>query len=84
LPFEFRTIEQISLKLRGPGPLPQTEINDSFIFAEAALLGCGLFLTSDSHFLELDFKLVMLELKACNVSVPVIASPRELVRKFYR
>ena len=51
---------------------------------DAALLGCGLFLTSDSHFLELDFKLVMLELKACNVSVPVIASPRELVRKFYR
>ena len=55
----------------------------SFIFAEAALLGSRPFLTSDSHFTELDFQLLTLELKAPDVSVPAIASPREILRKFY-
>jgi predicted nucleic acid-binding protein len=84
VPFEFGIIEQISLKLRRAGLLPEAEVNDSFILAEAALLGCGLFLSSDAHFTELDFQLLTLELKACDVSVPSIASPREILRKFYR
>ena len=56
----------------------------AFILAEAALLGCGLFLISDAHFAILDFQLLTLELKASDVSVPAIASPREILRKFYR
>ena len=82
LPVQFGITEQISLKLRRAGLLPETEANDSFILAEAALLGSGLFLTSDSHFAELDFQLLTLELKASDVSVPAIASPREILRKF--
>ena len=84
LPVEFGITEQISLKLRQAGLLPETECNDSFILAEAALLGCGLFLTSDSHFADLDFQLLALELKASDVSVPAIASPHDILRKFYR
>lgn len=84
LPVEFGIIEQISRKLRRKGLLPDTEVNDSFILAEAALLGCGLFLTSDAHFANLDFQLLTLELKASDVSVPAIASPREILHKFYR
>jgi len=73
----------LSLKLRGAGLLPETEVNDSFILAEAALLGCGLFLTSDSHFTGLDFQRLALELKASDVSVPVIGRPRDVVRRFW-
>ena len=64
--------------------LPETEVNDSFILAEAALLGCGLFVSSDSHFIALDFQHLTLELKASDVSVPAIASPQDIVHKFYR
>ena len=55
-----------------------------FILAEAALLGCGLFLTGDSHFAEMNLQMLAFVLRAANVSVPSIASPREIVRKFYR
>ena len=84
LPVEFGITEQISLKLRRAGLLPESEVNDSFILAEAALLGCGLFLTSDAHFAELDFQLLTLELNASDVAAPAIASPRQILRKFYR
>ena len=83
LPVEFGITEQISLKLRRARVLPETETNDSFILAEAALLGSGLFLTSDSHFTNLDYPLLILELKASDVAVPAIASPRGIVRRFY-
>jgi len=83
LPVELGITEQISLKLRGAGLLPETEVNDSFILAEAALLGCGLFLTSDSHFTGLDFQRLALELRASDVSVPVIGTPRDIVRRFW-
>jgi PIN domain len=83
LPVEFGITEQISLKLRRAGLLPEIEANDSFILAEVALLGSGLFLTSDSHFANLDFQLLTLELKASDVSAPAIASPREILRRFY-
>jgi len=83
LPVELGITEQISLKLRGAGLLPETEVNDSFILAEAALLGCGLFLTSDFHFTGLDFQRLALELRASDVSVPVIGRPRDIVRRFW-
>ena len=54
------------------------------ILAEAALLGCAVLLTSDSHLRGLDYARLTWELKACDVSVPVIATPREIVKKFFR
>jgi len=84
LPVEHGITEQIARKLRSAGLLPESEINDSFILAEAALLGCSLLVSSDAHFTSLDFQLLSLELKASDVSVPVIASPRDLIHKFYR
>ncbi len=58
LPVEYGITERIALKLRHAGLLPETEINDSFILAEAALLGCGLLVSSDEHFTSLDFQLL--------------------------
>ena len=84
LPVEHGITEQIALRLRREELLPETEINDSFILAEAALLGCGMLVSSDEHFAALDFQRLTLELNASDVSVQAISSPREILRKFYR
>ena len=63
--------------------LPETEVNDGLILAEAALLGCTLLLTSDEHLRGVDLTRLTFELQACNAGVPVIATPREIVRKFF-
>jgi hypothetical protein len=46
-------IEQIGLKLRLRGIIPDEEQNDALIIAEAALLGCSILLSSDHHMLEI-------------------------------
>lgn len=56
--------------------LPAAELNDARILAEAAVLGC-LLLVIDAFRLNL----VMHEL---DLSVPVISTPRDLIRRFYR
>ena len=50
---------------------------------EAGLLGCTLLLTSDGHLRDLDFRMAMLVIKSYDVEIPVIATPREVVRKFF-
>lgn len=74
--------EQIARRLRTAGLLPETEVNDSFVVAEAALLGCAILLTGDEHLRGMDFPRITFELQSFAVAAPVIATPRELVRKF--
>jgi predicted nucleic acid-binding protein len=79
--------EQISLKLRLAGILPDEEVNDSFVLAEAALIGCKLLLSSDAHLLDAQrhpaFRAVLAE---CDVDGDelVIARPRDIAAKFFR
>jgi len=82
VPVGHGIVERIAQRLRGAGLLPEEEVHDSLILAEAALLGCAVLLTSDSHLRGLDYSRLTWELNACDVSVPVIATPREIVRKF--
>ena len=63
--------------------LPVTEVNDSLILAETALLECGLLLTSDQHLRAVDHERLALVLNPFELVPPVIASPREIVRKFF-
>lgn len=78
--------EQISFKLRSRGIVPDEEQNDAAIIAEAALLGCAMLLSSDSHLLEAgahpQFHPLLQE---CSVDGDglVIARPREIVRRFF-
>jgi len=65
------------------GLLPEEEVNDGMILAEAALLGCSILLTSDDHLRSMDFARLAFELQAFQAGVPVIATPREIVRKFF-
>ena len=77
-------VEIIASKVRASGLVPAEETHDALILAEAALLGCGILLTSDAHLRGMDFQRLTLLLQDFDVAAPVIATPREIVRKFFR
>jgi len=74
--------ERIAERIREDGILPIEEVNDSLLLAESALLGCSMLLTSDEHLRGIDFERLTLALQAFDLSAPIIATPREIVRKF--
>ena len=76
--------ERIAARLREQDLIPDEEVNDSLVLAESALLGCSMLLTSDEHLRGIDFQRLILELQAFDVVAPVIAKPREIVRKFFQ
>ena len=84
LPFPAELGEEIASELRTRGLLPAAEVHDALILAEAALLGCGMLLTSDEHLRGIDHELLTLVLNPYDLAPPLIASPREIVRKFFR
>ena len=54
------------------------------LLAEAAFLECALLVTSDAHLRGVDHELLTLVLNPFDLTPPVIATPREIVRKFFR
>jgi predicted nucleic acid-binding protein len=80
-------VEQISFKLRSAGILPNEEANDASVLAEAALIGCQILLTSDSHLIEAqehpDLRQTLKDFDVEGESI-VIARPRTIVQKFFR
>jgi predicted nucleic acid-binding protein len=64
--------------------LPASEINDAQILAESAALGCSVLLTSDEHLRGIDFQRLSFELAPFELGAPVIATPKEIVRKFFK
>ena len=83
VPVGHGIVERIADKLQDSGLMPAEEYNDGLILAEAALLGCAILLTGDAHLRGLGFQRASLELKAFDVEMPVIATPREIVNKFF-
>jgi predicted nucleic acid-binding protein len=78
------TARRIGRRLRASGLIPLEEVNDGMILAEAALLGCAILLTSDAHLRGVDFTRLAFELQACDASAPIVATPREIARKFFQ
>lgn len=76
-------VERIAANIRERGYLPAEEINDSFILAEAALLGCVLLVTADNHLLDVPPGPLRLLLNAHDVAAPLIVSPRKIARDFF-
>ncbi len=79
-------VEQIGLKMRLRGIIDDAEVHDSEIIAEAALIGCNLLLTSDSHLLAAQDGGALHDfLKDCDVDGDniVIGSPRTIASKFF-
>jgi predicted nucleic acid-binding protein len=77
-------VAKIAGRLLQAALLPAAEANDAQILAESAAIGCSMLLTSDEHLRAIDFQLLAFELAPFEVSAPVIATPREIVRKFFR
>jgi hypothetical protein len=84
LPFPTDYIKQIAAEIRRRELVPVGEVHDSLVMVEAAFLECVLLLTSDAHLRGVDHELLTLVLKPFDLTPPVIATPREIVRKFFR
>ena len=52
--------------------------------AESALLEARLLISSDQHLRGIDFERLSIELQAFDLTAPVIPTPAEVVRKFFR
>ena len=77
-------IARVGQGLRERELIPWAEVNDALIVAESAALGCSMLLTSDEHLRGIDFERLCFELQGFDLVAPVIATPREIVQKFFR
>ncbi len=82
IPVGHGIIETVARKLRREKLIPEQEINDSLILAEAALANCTILITSDEHIRAVDPALLSLTLKSCDVQTIIVRTPREIVRQF--
>lgn len=84
IPLGFDQVERIAERLRHQGLLPEEEVHDSVIIAEAVALGCALLTSSDAELAGVDHEKLTVELSRFDLLAPVIATPREIVKKFFR
>ena len=84
LPVPPALVEEVAREVRFRKLLPEEEVHDSLILAETAFAGCGLLLTSDEHLRAIDHEHLTLVLNAFELVPPVIATPGEIVKKFFR
>ncbi len=84
VPLGDRYVAKIAQRLLQANLLPVSEANDAQILAESAALGCSVLLTSDEHLRAVDFQRLTFELGPFELIAPVIATPREIVRKFFQ
>lgn len=84
VPLGFDHVGRIAERLRRCGLLPEEEVHDSMVLAEAAAMGCALLTSSDGHLRAVDSVRLACELAKFDLIAPVIATPREIVRRFFR
>ncbi len=84
LPFASERAAELAAEFRRRRLLPVEEIHDSLILAETVLLDCDILLTSDEHLRAIDHQQLTWILNQRDLTAPVIATPREIVRKFFR
>ena len=82
VPVGHGIVETVAAKLRRRHLIPEKEVNDSYILAEAALANCTLLISSDEHLRGADATLLSLTLKSCDVGVILVRTPAEIVRQF--
>jgi hypothetical protein len=83
LPVGHGIVERVAEALRTTGLIPASEVNDSQLVVESALIGARLLLSSDEHLRGVDFERLTIELRKFDLTPPVIATPSEVVRKFF-
>ena len=77
-------VEEAVRRLRHSGLVPYPERNDAAVIAESAVLYSVLLVSNDSHLLAVDHRRLGLLFRELDLPVPLIISPREVVKKFYR
>ena len=82
IPVGHGIVETVAAKLRSHRLLPESEVNDSYILAEAALADCSILITSDEHLRGADATLLSLTLRSCDVGTILVRTPIEIVRQF--
>src|SRR5438445_3212942 len=55
LPVGHGIVDQIAQALRGKGLIPEREVNDSYLVAEAGLVGASILLSSDAHVKDIPY-----------------------------
>ena len=83
LPVGHGIVERVAEALRAAGLIPAPEVNDSQLVVESALMGARLLLSSDEHLRGVDFERLTIALQKFDLTAPVIATPAEVVRKFF-
>jgi predicted nucleic-acid-binding protein len=83
IPVGRGSVAEIARKIRRADLIPDDEVNDSLIVAEAGLVAATLLLSSDAHIKDLDQARLTMLLAASDVSTPLIAAPAKIVRQFY-
>lgn len=83
VPVGHGIVERIAQTVRDKGLIPEGEINDSYIVAEAGLLGVSILLSSDAHLKDLPHAELRLVMDAADVRTPLIASPWKIVHQFF-
>ena len=78
-----RMVEEAARQILLRDLLPPEERNDATIIAESAVLNSILLVSNDSHLLAVDHRRLGLLFRELDLPVPLIVSPREIVRKFY-
>jgi predicted nucleic acid-binding protein len=76
-------VEETARKIRVARLLPEEEINDSYIIAEAALANVEILLSSDEHLKGIDQAKLKRILDDCDLTGTVIFSPWKIVKQFY-
>jgi predicted nucleic acid-binding protein len=84
LPSGHALAQRLAATFLTSGLLPREEIHDAMILSESILLDCAVLLTSDDHLRSVDHEQLTFLLRAHRLPVPVIATPKEIVRKFFR
>lgn len=83
VPVGHGIVERIAQTIRDKDLIPAEEINDSYIVAEAGLLGVSILLSSDAHLKDIPHAELRLVLDAADVRTPLIASPWKIVHQFF-
>jgi predicted nucleic acid-binding protein len=87
-PVDFNAVQEAIaanalLRLRDSGLIPYEERNDASIVAEAAVLNCVLLVSRDSHLTGIDRDKLALLLRQLDLAAPIIATPEDLLKRFY-
>jgi rRNA-processing protein FCF1 len=82
IPVGHGIVEETARKIRGAGLIPEEEVHDSFIVAEAGLREISLLLSSDAHIKDINYKDLKFLMDSCDLSCPLLVSPRKVVALF--